>query len=692
MDDWIEVIREKDSAHARTVTTALKALKGDPRCVSDEQLESLLRFVATGPVSKACAAVACLKSFADAGRLTVDQVGECARETLFRPEKSLVNSMIAFLGQVLRKDPGCTEVLVPLLADAFGHTSVDVQEKALALAEKHADRLDAAARQSFAAAAEQLIPALRARAWAVFGDDGHSSPSVGPEESYEVPLPPAPAPVHVAPPVDSAAGAVEELAVVLRARTPDPVRGERVWDALVRCAHRDRAGFAAALGPLLKSCGWVPSDTGDGLAKGGKPLLAAVALMDSVGPGRPGGGVTDEVIAANDNLLTDAHIRWTGRGKPCGHTVFDQVLHARWNEVIRRLRDHVTTPLLLATPTWTNGAISPTDLVERLAAYHRLQAQPGRADLEQALLRVRHDTDADRAAAAAEALGTPEALRLAGWLRRGGLTLPETVRTPLEAQEPDNAIDPSDSQPWRLRTAVPAFTDRLDGFSKPFQDLAGPYLADRDHCGIWNSEGAWPHMMPLWLMVLPRHREIVAARTLTAYAEGAETPRRSAAVHLPALAESEGVVGTAVRLALVYGLGANRAGERVAASDAFLALAASGDLGEEQLGRDVADLVTGRNLKVTRLTESLSMAAQGGAHHAVAVVLASALSGLLTTGATAPASLAKLLTVAAECAERSRRPLPPVDGLAELAARPGSGLVVKSARRLRDAVTQAAPA
>ncbi|MFC8094581.1 hypothetical protein [Streptomyces sp. NPDC057301] len=197
-------------------------------------------------------------------------------------------------------------------------------------------------------------------------------------------------------------------------------------------------------------------------------------------------------------------------------------------------------------------------------------------------------------------------------------------------------------------------------------------------------------MMPLWLMVLPQHREIVAARTLTAYVEGAEAPRRSAAVHLPALAEAEGAAGTAVRLALAYGLGANRPGERVAAGDAFLALAARGDLTEEQLGRDVAALVTGRSLKATRLTESLTVAAQGGAHHAVAAVLAAALSVLLPTGATAPANLAKLLPLAAECAERSRMPLPPVDGLAELAARPGSGLVVKSARRLRDAITHAA--
>ncbi|MFC8094580.1 DUF6493 family protein [Streptomyces sp. NPDC057301] len=388
VDDWIEVIREKDSAHARMAIVALGALKGDPRYVSDEQVAALLRFVATGPGTRAAAAMACLKSFTDAGRLTLGQVAECAREALFRPEKSLVNSMIAFLGQVLRDDPGCAEVLVPLLADAFGHASADVQEKALVLAEKHAGRLNATARQNLAAAAEQLIPALRTRAWAAFGAEGQPSPSAGPEESYEVPSPRAPARERLAPPVDSTADAVEELAVVLRARTPDPVRNERVMDALVRCAHRERAEFAAALGPLLKSCGWVPSDPGEGLADGKKPLLAVVALIDSADLGRPGGRVTEGAIAAHDARLTSEHVgggRIAG-GQPhresCGHLVFDRVLHARWNEVIRRLRDHDTTPLLLATPTWTNGTIAPMDLVERLAAYHRLEARPGRADLE----------------------------------------------------------------------------------------------------------------------------------------------------------------------------------------------------------------------------------------------------------------------------------------------------------------------
>ncbi|MFC8093486.1 DUF6493 family protein [Streptomyces sp. NPDC057301] len=712
MDAWIEVIQGNDVAHARTAIAGLVALKGDPRYLSDEQVTAVLRFVATGSGSRASAAVALLKSFAAAGRLTVDQVAQCAREALFRPEKSLVTSMIALLGQVLRDDPELAGNLVPLLADAFGHTSADVQEKALALAETHAGRLDAPERHALAAAAEQLIPALRTRAWTVFGGDGHP-PQAEPEEAPSLL---APAPGRVAPPVDSVAGAVEELAAVLRARVPDPVTCERAMDALVRWTHQDRAAFATALRPLLKSFGWKGPTTGADLAGSAKPLLAAVAVVESAGlgdsagpgepsgpagpaaggpgdpaaaPGGPGGpvSVTNEVVAAHTAVFP-ADLNGVGvhDKMPCGHAVFDRVLHARWAEVIRRLRDHDTTPLLLATPTWSNGTIAAGDLVERLAAYHRSQARPGRVDLEQALLRVRHDDAAERAATAAEALGTPEALRLARWLRDQGLAVPETVLTPLEARQHDTWWE--EREPWRLRAAVPDFTDRLHDFGEPFRELAGSYLADGDHCGVYESEGAWPRLLPLWLMILPRHREIVAARTLTAFAEGAESSRRSAAVHLPALADAEGPAGTAVRLALAHGLGAHRPAERVAAADAFLMFAARQDLDEEQFGRDLAALLTGPGcLKVSRVIESLTLAAQGGAHPDVAIVLAWLLSGRLGDGTVPAAGLGKLLTLAAECAERSRRPLPPVDGLSELAARRGSALVVKSARRLRDAMT-----
>jgi hypothetical protein len=693
VDEWIKVIRDgglrilppgTEMAHVRTVIAGLVALKGARRSISDKQVAAVLQLVATAPGPRASAAMMVLKSFAAAGRLTMAQVAQCAREVLFRPEKSVVTSAIAFLDQVLRKEPGWAGVLVPLLADAFRHAAPDVQEKALDLAEKHAAALDTAHRLPLATAAEQLIPALRTRAWRVFGDDETCPPSGQPVEEpppLEVPdREPFPAPI------DTIAGAVEELAVVLRARVPDPVECERAMDALVRCAHRDRTGFATALEPLLRSFGLRSSDPGAGLAKAAKPLMAAVALVESVAP-QGLSRVSDEVIAAHTAVFpADVEHARVRQDRPCGHEVFDGVMHARWAEVIGRLRDRETTPFLLATPSWANGVIGAGELVERLAAYHRLGASPGRKDLEQALLRVALDVDAERAVIAATALGTPEALRLAGWLRDGGLALSETVRTPLEPWQPETPYGAERAEPWRLRAAVPGFADRLDGFCDPFRDLLGPYVADRDHCGVFNGAGAWPRLMPHWLMVLPRHRELVAARTLTAFAEGAESSRRSAAVHLPALVDAEGAAGTAVRLALAHGLGANRAEERVAASDAFLFLAARQDLDEEQFGHDLAELIAGRVLKVCRLVESLTVAAQGGAHHNVAVVLASLLGGRLDDDTVAGAGLGKLLILAAECAERSGRPLPPVDGLAELAARRGSGVTVKSARRLGDAL------
>ncbi|MFC8096744.1 hypothetical protein [Streptomyces sp. NPDC057301] len=115
---------------------------------------------------------------------------------------------------------------------------------------------------------------------------------------------------------------------------------------------------------------------------------------------------------------------------------------------------------------------------------------------------------------------------------------------------------------------------------------------------------------------------------------------------------------------------------------AVLIMAARGSLDASRLGDDLAELVTHGALKAGRVTESLSSAAQAGAHLTVGAVLAAALPALLPEpGAKPPAGLAELLTLIAECAETTRQ-LPPVEGIAELATHRGSSLYLKAARRL----------
>ncbi len=246
--------------------------------------------------------------------------------------------------------------------------------------------------------------------------------------------------------------------------------------------------------------------------------------------------------------------------------------------------------------------------------------------------------------------------------------------------------------PAHLREEIIGTTEGLDGSSEAFRNLSGPSPAATLACPCNWCDGteAIRASVPLGLTFLPPHLEIVTARVLPVFTEGAELDNASATVHLPRLADTSFPLGSVAHLALAQGMDAGRPQERVAATDALLLMAAHGSLDPTRLGRDLAVLAGCGTLKLGRLTESLSLAAQGGGHHTVALVLTETLHGLLPApGAKVPAGLAALLNLAAECAERTAS-TPPMEGIAELAARKGSSLFLKAARRLHAAC--AAPA
>ncbi|MFD5567673.1 DUF7824 domain-containing protein [Streptomyces cadmiisoli] len=665
--EWLRILREGSAGLTANAVVALTVLADDRRSLADEQAADVLRFVTDGPSSKATSAMTCIQAFLDAGRLTGEQIADCAAEVLFRPERSLANAMIKLLGGVLRADPGRIVALSPALAAAFAHPSADTQEKALALAERYHDRLDETARVLLVEAAEHLGPAQRDRAVQALGGGASFEGELSP---YEETLPPITALERIAPPTGELGEVVADLAVWLRGRHREPARWERALDDLVRHAHRDRTALAEALAPVLKCCARHPE-----VAASAKPLLLAAALTAADTP-HPADRVPDELIARHDDRHTHAG---------CGREVFDRVFQARMNELWRRITDHDVPPLLLATPTWTDGTIAPGELVDRLATYEALAARPGTADFDQALLRVRHDDTAATAADRADALTLPEAGRLAHWLRTGGLTPPSTTRRVYADLHPDHYHD---RVLYRLREEIRDDADMPAGMSEPFRRLTDPFVAEWDSC-LWHTD-PWTveASLPLLLTFLPAHRELVTARMLPGFADAAELEYGNVVGDLPVLVDTDGPLGAAVHLALAYGLGAGRALDRVAAADALLIMAARGSLDADRLGHDVADLAAHGTLKAGRVAVSLSLAAQSGAHLTVGAVLAAALPALLPEpGAKTRVGLAELLTLTAECAEATRR-MPAVDGIAELAARKGSSLYLKAARRLHTACTR----
>lgn len=608
-----------------------------------------------------------LASLALDGEVTARQLAEMSGAVLFRTEKKLVRAQLVLLGKVITRDQGTAVELLPAVAQAFGHEDSEVQERALKLVERHVKKADTAGtREELALAADQLIPTLRKRAAQSLG----GSPVLLEPVAYEEVLPPAPEPVWLAPAPESAVEVAEEVGALL-VSDGDVAAFERALDGLVRHAYGAPDALLEALEPVIAQRWWAEPE----------PRYASTAddyFTRYHGLVNPGQGL--ELLLATlrgkvrTGTLHHALQHGTATGE-CGHSPLTRAFETRLWEVAYRIRTE-PLPFLLSTPTWGTGLLAPDELVARLAEYRRLGARVSAADFAQALLRVRcaERAEADAAAERAAALGTAEGTRLAEWLRAGGFAAPAFRR-----RTSGNRILVEAGEIAGLQADFPPGMRPLG--------QAVSVFGDRWHCYHW-SEGMRPH----WLAVLPEQRELVAVRMVGDLSTVAVDDSRGEAAILPQLAESDGAAGEAVHLCVAYGLGARHPEDRLAAVDALLVMAARGQLDADRLGADLGQLVRRGAVKPSRLVESVRTAAATGANATVWSVLRHTLPILLAdlaTGETAaPArGLADLLSVAAECAERTgaREELPHLAGTAE---RRGSSRLVTQARRLHSALAE----
>ncbi|MFF4935056.1 DUF6493 family protein [Streptomyces griseofuscus] len=694
VERWVRALRQEPTRVAANAATALTALAGDSRHLTGEHVADVLRVVVDGPSGKAIAAMGCVAAFWEAGLLADEQVIAWAGQVLFRPERTVANAVVRLLGQALRADPGRAEAYVPVLAEAFAHPAADTQDKALALIAKYHGRLGGKARALVAQATKQLPTAVRCEAEVLLqlpGEEFDRSEVPGEVAPPHVDLLPEPAPAGpVVPHLRDAQEVAVELGAVLRARILQPLAVERVLDGLVRLALSDRQALGEALQPVLRSY---------------ENRRLAYAEMFEVGL---------VALAVTGQAAPDARV---GPDWNCGHRVFDAAITARMTEVAQRIEAGEALPFLLATPTLSTGEIEPHVLLERLREYRRRGVRVGAADFDQALLRLRPDPGVPHTAA--EELGTPEGHRLARWMAHGLFPPPASERAvilpftypddpeaasgyptgwnldalkratstwgyrlgPLPPWAPPGAApnQPWEFEPGMVRIGDAGVIERLEGFSPAFRAVGEAYQARQNHCGCVSQH--WLRMFPLWLAVLPAHPDVVVTRTLTLYAEGAERDRPSAAVHLPAVADAAGPAGPAVHLALAYGMGAAKAAERIAAADALLSLAGRSELDTDRLGGSLVELIGIDALKPKRIAQTLRMAAlaaPAGVHAVLAVVLPPILP---QDAGPARAGLADLLAVAVECAEAAPG-RPPITGVPAVAARGGTSLLVKTARRL----------
>lgn len=571
----------------------------------------LVRLLPDAPSTVAGLAQRLLRQVDDAGRLELDTLLKVSEQVLARTEKGLVKTQLRWLGAVAKREPDRAGEIAGVVSVACGHPAADIQELARKL--------------------------------------GGEAPAVPEPWVGDAPVA---APVAAMPPPISSAGELAEEAAALFSAPLSVVSFERVLAGLVAVRATDPDGVTELLTPMLDRLN--PRSEFDHLPS---PADLNDALWSAI---RTAAGATGK--SSWQRLV--AIVRDTIRGVARHDSVVpvpapQRALVLRAGEVCARLTKQ-PVPNLVATPTSVNGHVDAGTLVDRLAAAERDGWEPWRFDLEQALLRLPREVDAD-VLARARKLGSAAGTRLADWLAAGGL--PDPVPTRI-AQRSAAVWMPE----WR---AVVALAPGGPGSGLLADELC-THVPPKG-TGVW-----MPLTEALWPAVLPGHRDVIAAWALPTIAAAADQDQPGSRELLPLLAECTGPVGPALTIALAYGLAAKETTDRVAAVDAVLALAGSVD--PVLLGQEMGAMAAGGVVKLNRGTGALTDAARGGAPDLVRAVVCAALPAVLAA-TPPPRGTPDLLALAAETVTATgwRGSLPEVT---ELAGRPGKSRSHVEARRL----------
>ncbi|MFC4059555.1 DUF6493 family protein, partial [Planomonospora corallina] len=341
----------------------------------------------------------------------------------------------------------------------------------------------------------------------------------------------------------------------------------------------------------------------------------------------------------------------------------------RHAEVLAALRAGVLPPLLLATPTLSNGLLDPAELVARLEILEAAGAAPLPADFQQALLRLPRRIGPEAAARAAE-LSSEEGRLAARWMAGGGL--PDPVVEVTWSGE-DDGPGPGGRMAATVRaepTGLPLVDDLLAQQPRHVGPAGGGHLGG---------------LMDWWAAVLPSHREVVAAHLVPHQ----PVPDRGASMdscRLVELAAAEGPAGRAVAVLLAHRLLPGPLVPRDPGSTlrALRSLAATDALPAEELGAALAERVLRGEITLRILVDAVEREAAAGAARSMWRVLAAALPALLPAGGGRPTRVhADMLALAARLASwsRARGEIPALNAFA---ARGGRSGVLTRARALRD--------
>ncbi|QKW37461.1 hypothetical protein HUT06_28490 [Actinomadura sp. NAK00032] len=594
-----------------------------------------VRLLPAAPPAVADLALRQVRRADDLGRLDAALFAEAADAVLFRPERKLVRAALTWLDRTARKR-GRVEATLGALTAVFPSDAVDLRERAVRIAAKHAAHAGEPVRAQVRDAAGVLPAGPRAAIADAFGA----------VEAVPEPAPPGPLPYvprTLPAPIGSLAELAAEFAVRLRA-DEEWATTERFLAALTEFAHRDPDGTREALRKVADDIApWITGPDGHSSMHN---------LVRRSWIAFPVHNLLLQRRRRAAGLRAALGLRRAGHGAAASGP--SRFLEWRLQEIGSAVG---TVPFLLATPTEASGHIDPDVLVGRLERLEEAGCAPGPADLAQAKLRVPREID-PAAVARAKGLTSEAGRAVASWLAAGGLPDPAVACTVLGAT----------GSPVRATVA-------MDGDSDIDRLCVLPGPGGRDT--------SWQALSRIadWPAVLPSHREVAAAHIVRFMAGTEDEPLNQGAAML-GVAEADGPAGSATGTLLASTLANRDQRERSNAVDALVTLSSRGALPATETGTALGRLAALGRVPLPRTLKALTAAADAGAHADVWTILATALPRLLPApGDRAPSGLPSLVAQTTRLAELTgaKGPIPAV---AEVAARTGSGRLVTECARL----------
>ncbi|MFI0373358.1 DUF6493 family protein [Actinomadura sp. 1N219] len=598
----------------------------DPAVREREIREHALDYVRLLPAAPGPVADVALDLLREVPGLPSQQVVEALDGVLFRAESGLVKSGLSWLEQTVQRRPGLAGDCAAALAQAFAHESYSVQQRAVRVALKLPEAADAT---PIADAVPLLPPDLGAKAAARFGGDVTQA-DLDDQPPPRLPPPPPADPLPALPPPITTAAALAEAIGDVHLGWAGM---EGMMDGFVRLSHDGPDAVRAALTPVLRPNSFPGLESDAPWIRPRTWLVAAAYLLTAAPPVPP---------------------NWRGklpssRSVSAPHLLY---LH-RCAEIFAAVEKGSPPPLLLSAPTEPTGHVDPLALVERLELLQAAGADPGPADLQQALLRLPRDI-APEAVRRAAALASPAGRTVASWLAEGGLPVPEVSMRPLEHDRPEAVIRAP-------ATGLPLVDAVFTGAPKYVYDEHGWY------------QRTWPRL-------LPSHPDVVASHVLPHLRHGTYSFSYGTSVgELVRLVPGDGPFAEAVGHFLARQLVLRRHDE---ADRALLTMAARGDLPAAEFGRHLGRLARDGDVQLVRIVEALERAAEAGAYPQIWDVIAAALPVLCPEPGERPLhGLKRLIALGLRTARWSgaRGGVPEVE---ELAARKGSSDLVREARAL----------